>query len=73
MAIYSVGRKRVILALLLTTVLLLTLDLRGNPVVDAIREGFTVAMRPVEAATGVVTNPIERAWNGIVDYEDLEQ
>ncbi len=29
MAIYSVGRKRVILALLLTTALLLTLDLRG--------------------------------------------
>jgi len=73
MAIYSVGRKRVIIALLLTTVLLLTLDLRGNPVVDAVREGFTVAMRPVEAATGVVTNPIERAWHGIVDYDDLEQ
>jgi rod shape-determining protein MreC len=73
MAIYSVGRKRVIIALLLTTVLLLTLDLRGNPVVDAVREGFTVAMRPVEAATGVVTNPIERAWNGIVHYDDLEQ
>lgn len=73
MAIYSVGRKRVIIALLLTTVLLLTLDLRGNPVVDAVREGFTVAMRPVEAATGVVTNPIERAWQGIVDYDDLEE
>ena len=73
MAIYSVGRKRVIIALLLTTVLLLTLDLRGNPVVDAVREGFTVAMRPVEAATGVVTKPIERAWHGIVDYDDLEQ
>ena len=73
MAIYSVGRKRVIIALLLTTVLLLTLDLRGNPVVDAVRDGFTAAMRPVEAATGVVTNPIERAWRGIVDYDDLEE
>jgi rod shape-determining protein MreC len=73
MAIYSVGRKRVILALLLTTVLLLTLDLRSNPVIDAVRDGFAVAMRPVEAATGVVTNPIERAWNGIVGYDDLER
>jgi rod shape-determining protein MreC len=73
MAIYSVGRKRVILALLLTTVLLLTLDLRGNPVVDAVREGFSVAMRPVQAATGVVTNPIEQAWRGIVNYDDLEE
>ena len=34
MAIYSVGRKRVILALLLTTALLLTLDLRGNPIIE---------------------------------------
>jgi len=73
MAIYSVGRKRVILALLLTTVLLLTLDLRGNPAIDAAREGFTQVMRPVETATNVVTNPIERMWNGIANYDDLEQ
>ncbi len=73
MAIYSVGRKRVILALLLTTALLLTLDLRGNPVIDAGREGFAQVMRPVETATGVVTNPIERIWHGITNYDDLER
>ena len=73
MAIYSVGRKRVILALLLTTALLLTLDLRGNAVIDAGRDGFTQVMRPVETATGVVTNPIERMWKGITEYDDLEQ
>ena len=72
MAIYSVGRKRVILALLLTTALLLTLDLRGNPAIDAAREGFTQVIRPVETATGVVTNPIERFWHGITNYDDLE-
>jgi len=72
MAIYSIGRKRVILALLLTTVLLLTLDLNGNPVIDAGREGFAQVMRPVETATGVVTNPIERVWHGITNYDDLE-
>jgi rod shape-determining protein MreC len=73
MAIYSIGRKRVILALLLTTVLLLTLDLRGNPVIDAARDGFTRVMRPVEAATSVVTNPLEQIWNGIIDYDNLER
>ena len=51
MAIYSVGRKRVILALLLTSVLLLTLDLRGNPVIDRARDGFERVMNPVESAT----------------------
>jgi len=73
MAIYSVGRKRVILALLLTTILLLTLDLRGNPIIDAGREGFARVMGPVETATEVVTNPIERVWNGITNYDDLER
>jgi len=72
MAIYSVGRKRVIFALILTSVLLLTLDLQGNPVIDRVRDTFTRVMDPVESATGVVTNPIERAWRGIVDYDDLE-
>ena len=73
MAIYSVGRKRVILALLLTTALLLTLDLRGNPIIDGVRNGFSYAMEPVESATNVVTNPIERVWHGITNYDDLEQ
>lgn len=73
MAIYSVGRKRVILALLLTTALLLTLDLRGNVVIDAGREGFAQVLRPVETATEVVTNPIERVWHGITDYDALER
>jgi rod shape-determining protein MreC len=73
MAIYSVGRKRVILALLLTTALLLTLDLRGNAVIDAGREGFQQVLQPVETATGVVTNPIERFWHGISNYDELER
>lgn len=72
MAIYSVGRKRVILALLLTSVLLLTLDLRGNPFIDRVRDGFERVLDPVESATGVVTNPIERVWNGVLNYDDLE-
>jgi rod shape-determining protein MreC len=73
MAIYSIGRRRVIVGLLLTTVLLLTLDLRGNPVIDNARDGFGRVMDPVEAAAEVVTNPIERVWHGITNYDDLEQ
>jgi rod shape-determining protein MreC len=73
MAIYSIGRRRVILGLLLTTVLLLTLDLRGNPVIDNARDGFGRVMDPVEAAAEVVTNPMERVWHGITNYDTLEQ
>jgi rod shape-determining protein MreC len=73
MAIYTVGRGRVILALILTSVLLLTLDLRGNPVIDRIRDGFDRAMSPVEQAAEVVTNPAKRAWNSYDNYDNLER
>lgn len=73
MAIYTVGRRRVIIALFLSAALLLTLDLRGNPVLDTIRDGFSRAMAPVETATDVVTNPVQRAWNSYSNYDDLER
>ena len=73
MAIYTVGRRRVIIALLLTGALLLTLDLRGNPVLDTIRDGFSRAMAPVEQATDVVTRPVQRAWSSYSNYDDLER
>lgn len=73
MAIYTVGRRRVIIALLLTAALLLTLDLRGNPVLDTVRDGFSRAMSPVERAADVITNPVQRAWNSYDNYDDLER
>jgi rod shape-determining protein MreC len=73
MAIYTVGRRRVIIALLLTGALLLTLDLRGNAVLDTIRDGFSRAMAPVEQAADVVTTPVKRAWNSYSSYDELEE
>lgn len=73
MAIYTVGRRRVIIALLLTGALLLTLDLRGNSVLDTVRDGFSRAMAPVEQATDVVTTPVQRAWSSFSNYDDLER
>jgi hypothetical protein len=40
MAIYSAGRRRTMIILLLTSILLITLDLRGNAVFNAARSGF---------------------------------
>lgn len=73
MAIYTVGRGRVILGLLLTLILLVTLDLRGNPILDIAREGFARAMAPVERASDVATAPIDRAWNAYRRQDDLER
>ena len=72
MAIYTVGRRRVIIALLLTGALLLTLDLRGNSVLDTVRDGFSRAMAPVEQATDGVTTPVQRAWSSFSNYDDLD-
>jgi rod shape-determining protein MreC len=70
-AVYTVGRRRIIVLLLLTAVLLLTLDLRGNAVFDTARSGFRVALRPFETAAQVATQPVVDAWRGITRYDDL--
>jgi rod shape-determining protein MreC len=59
--------------LLLTSVLLITLDLRGNAVFNAARTGFGYAQRPFEIAGKVVTRPVERVWDGMTRVDDLER
>ncbi|MEJ7722677.1 MAG: rod shape-determining protein MreC [Ilumatobacteraceae bacterium] len=71
MGIYSPVRRRLIIALLLSSVLLLTLDLRGNQIFDTMRNGFQQAMDPLESAAEVVSRPIRNAWRGITQYDDL--
>src|SRR5688572_13611446 len=72
MAIYSAGRRRTMIILLLTSILLITLDLRGNAVFNAARSGFGYAMRPFEIAGEVVTRPVTRVWDGMTRVDDLE-
>jgi rod shape-determining protein MreC len=72
MAVYTPGRRRAILLLVLTSLLLITIDLRGNALLDAARDGFDRAMRPFEDAAEVVARPVRNAWRGITQYDDLE-
>jgi rod shape-determining protein MreC len=71
--LYSAGRRRVIIALALTSALLLTLDLRGNRLFDAARSGFTVALQPFQQAAEVASTPIERLWRAYSDFDALEE
>jgi cell shape-determining protein MreC len=73
MPLYTPGRRRAIVLLLLTSVLLLTLDLRGNAVFDAVRSGFNTAMEPLESAADVATKPVVNAWRGITQWEDVSE
>ena len=72
MPLYTPGRRRAILLLLLTSVLLLTLDLRGNAIFDGVRTGFNKFMEPLESAADVATKPIRNAWHGIMDYQKVK-
>lgn len=72
MAIYSAGRRRTMVILLLTSVLLITLDLRGNAVFNAARSGFEYALRPFEIAGEVIAQPVSRAWRGFTAVDELE-
>jgi rod shape-determining protein MreC len=67
----SFTRSRVILLLALTSVLLITLDLRGSGVVNFVRSTFGVVFQPLESAARVVTRPMQNAWNGMTNYDDV--
>ena len=71
MPLYSAGRRRTIILLLLTSILLVTIDLRGNALFDRTRDAFGFVFDPLESATEVVTRPISDAWRGISEYDDL--
>lgn len=66
------SRKRIVVLLVLTCLLLITLDRRGNPVIDKVRVGFSEAVRPFDTAAEAISKPIARAWNGITNYDDLQ-
>ena len=71
MAASPFTRRRAILLLSLTSVILITLDLRGSFLVNGTRSAFGVVFRPIESATRVVTRPIENTWHGITNYNDV--
>lgn len=73
MAVYSVNRRRAILLLVLTSVMLITIDLRGNAVVDGLRVGFSKVLSPFERAAKTVATPIRNLWHGATDYQDIER
>ena len=69
----SLSRRRVIALVVLTCLLFITLDKRGNPVIDRVRGVLATVMRPIDTATRAIALPIERAWYGITNYDDLER
>lgn len=73
MAGQSFTRRRIIALLALTSLILITLDLRDSGVTNGLRDAFSTIFRPIESATRVITNPIRNTWNGIVNYDDVAE
>lgn len=69
----SVSRRRVVVLLVLTCLLLITLDRHDNPVISRVRRGVAVVMEPFDTAARVMWNPVTRAWNSYTHYDDLQR
>ena len=72
MPTYSVGRRRTIALLALTSVLLMTLDVQDNFLVNGMRRAFTLVFEPVQDSARVVTRPLENAWRSITEFDELQ-
>jgi rod shape-determining protein MreC len=70
---FSISRRRAIAILALTSILLITLDVQGNPVIERVRGAFATLFAPLQDGVRVVTRPIENAWIGITDADDLRE
>ena len=71
MAGRSISRRRAIVLLTLTSIILITLDLRDSGIVDFARSSFGIVFRPIESTARVLTRPVKNTWNGITHYNDV--
>ena len=56
----------------ITALVLLTFDQRGNRVLDGVRTGFITITGPLRSVTRLAAQPVENAWNGITRYDDVK-
>ncbi|MEX0664810.1 MAG: rod shape-determining protein MreC [Acidimicrobiia bacterium] len=66
------GRHRsVLLAIVISSLLLVTLDSRGNGVIDSVRTGVRDASAPVRSVVEDVFSPVRDLAGGLTDYGSL--
>jgi cell shape-determining protein MreC len=67
------SRGRVLVVLMLLSVTLITLDVRGNRVLDRARSISRERFAPVRSVGQTVFRPFENVWHGVRDYERLSR
>ncbi|MBJ7272061.1 MAG: rod shape-determining protein MreC, partial [Ilumatobacteraceae bacterium] len=56
---------------MLSSIILITLDLQNSSAISGLRSVFGVVFRPIESTTRVITRPVSNIWNGIVNYNNV--
>ncbi len=68
----NLSRWRVFVLLVLTCLLFVTLDRRGNAVIERARSGFDTVLHPFDTAVDAIAKPIANVWYSISNYDDLQ-
>ena len=71
--IRGASRGRVVFVLLLLSVTLITVSVRGNSTLEGARSTSRDWFSPVRDAFGKVFHPFENVWHGVRDYDKLRQ
>ena len=73
MASVPVGRRRLLILLVVTALVLLTFDQRGNRVIDGFRSAFITVTAPLRTVARVVATPVQNAWYGLTSFDELKR
>jgi cell shape-determining protein MreC len=71
--IRGASRGRVVFVLLLLSVTLITISVRGNAQIEGARSTSRDWFSPVRDVFGKVFRPFENVWHGVRDYDKLRQ
>jgi len=71
-ATVPVGRRRLLVLFVITALVLLTFDQRGNRVLDGARTGFITITAPLRTVSRLAARPVANAWNGVTNYNHLK-
>jgi cell shape-determining protein MreC len=66
-------RRITIVLALIVSIVLITLDTRGNPTIDRAREIGTEMFTPVRAIGRTIAGPFQNAWHGAFEYQKLRK
>jgi cell shape-determining protein MreC len=66
-------RRTAIIVMAVLTLLTMTLDLRGNALIDRARSVTTDVFAPIKAVGDSASRPLVNAWHGAFEYDDLRR